>query len=612
MRKVRSKNNNKNGGRTFGIRENAPLILAWSVFPLCVAAVFGGLADGAIPRDWIFSYDTVLPTLLLRDLLGGEISASGWMTGGSPMFFPDYLTVAAGMLFGSGAFIFYFYLAANFLAYAFGWMLVAQKISADKHAHAAAVLAAAAHALLFGYGNEIFGAGLTVPVYRGGILAAFPYCLRLVLDINGGAVSRFYWREILLGVLAALLITGDVLFAAWFVLPAAAALAAARLSARPAARAKYWRWTAACVSGGVVFLILRPVFSHVDRKDISSLPVKTAGETLSLFWEAVMYFAGNNPLLFSIWIMFYIMLAFVCAAVLLPQARRFLFPKKRPGAKKTEKTSGITPAGFAVLFLTCSALLPFAAVVIRGSEVFGEIYNPFTPTELSSAFRYMYPALYLPLFAGWIFILTAAGDFLSAEKRRLAGMFGRAAVWIFAAGMFAAAAPKMWALREPQRMFVFDSPFFACLKETAARENLTAGMADFNAAHVIMAASLGGELKTEKMARVVNMSASQKRTPFIWPYWDITNKNYLLGEFDFILINENRNLIHISLWDDPGNTCAPEENGGRCINITDIIKGGVVRATFGEPRKIVDCGARQIYIYKPPVSLDGFPLGVSK
>ena len=563
-----------------------------------VLAVYGGVADGSNTSMYTSS-DIMATVPILRDVYGeSDYHLSGWRTGVSRFLFPDYFLLHAGYIANLGSLsLFRFYGIALVIISTIGWIMVANKVfGRSLLVWSFVVMATALHLVVMSFGTaDVFSIGFFTLRHHNGLWAILPYLLWSLLVISETAKPNI-WQTAGFAVLLGLSWFSDVIVIVWFILPMAGVLLFAFFAAP--ARVRCWRHLLAAV---IVAYVIRwaissvwPFDASLNTQRFTSFNPAQSTTTLLQMLSTVGDFAAQHPAVFFSWLMFFVLLT---AAIII-----FIRTARKPKSKRQD----IDNATMVALFFALSAAAAPAAAVATGTNIFG------ATSDIATKTRYLHPTMFLPLFAGWVFLLA----FLWRLFPSLRVLTVRQTQWAAVALsvlLVAFAAPKVAALvHDDSRLRLFDLPFFACLQETAQRRNLHAGVASFLFDHPIAAASINKRMGIERMARIGNLNRlGLGERGNLYVSQDTTNRYYEQGDFDFAVVNAHQGTVHLSPWPNESNVCADE---GRlsCIEPVAygfIIDGQAVEDEFGKPAEIVDCGPAALYLYDKPFNLHGLLRG---
>ena len=166
-----------------------------------------------------------------------------------------------------------------------------------------------------------------------------------------------------------------------------------------------------------------------------------------------------------------------------------------------------------------SAAGALGAVVATGNAVPREWYE----VNLNTALRYVLPALYFPLFAGWALLPWRAGLFRV-----------RPAVVVCALSVAAVliAAPKAAAVRG-DALDPFNTAFHQCFNDAAKRLGWRGGIGSVGFTHPLTA-DPGNDVEKMTPAGILRRGAGQSR---FYLDWTVFNRHHFNGEFEFVVVN---------------------------------------------------------------------------
>ena len=543
-----------------------PLLAGGAAMALAMAAVAGGiLQKTAIDRN-IFSGDWLVLQEIFVSTFVHDYPLSGYRIGVAPI----YLQTAVWFLLASflpvEAVWFLCPLVTNALAAA-GWIVVCRRLGGGALAQSGILFACAAQWLLFSYGkNELFYLTIVTPAHMD-TWAATPWLLWASL---GRSRARLCFLFALLAATAA----GDMLIAPWFAAPALIATAFLRWRGLiPARQAAILAATmaAAIVVGRVLHTAFGPYAESGNTGRFFSLTPDLLLETTVQFFV----FASRLATLFwhlgLIWIAFAVLWVFI-------------------GWKIARRSRDAT-AVFIAVFVFFSIVGGPAAMIATGlvhvpADSSDALWNVFEA-------RYMFPALYLPLFAGWPLLLALAG-----WESKIKPSLRHWAPAATAAIAVAVAAPKI----PTESISFFDSPFAVCLRENANRLHWRGGIGSWT---FFRNAIIDPQNPIERGLPVENLSVFGERyqdIPLIVT-WDISNRSHFAGEFQVVAVNHYQGARFAFPPENEAEGCRDE----KCLGqnpISRFVDEETARAVFGEPAEIVECEGVGLFHYDPPIRLD--------
>ena len=561
------------------------LVAAW-------LAALGGLADRTLDLRFLFQLDSLRPWLVFRDaFLTEDYPAQGWRHGVAPFYFPDFAVLwglfAAGLDVREGML---FYALLQPALAAGGWILVCDRLFGKSPGRRAAVLLLQALALLVAAwrGGDLFVAPLMFGM-RGGSWALLPWLLWLLLrtlDAGGAKAGPFHPQKLAAAgaLLAGLVLAAasDLVYASWLLAPSAAALLGL-VALKKCGRGEFALLAAPLVLCVPLGRALHRSFGFRENpgvEGLTSFNPESMGAALSDLSAAFAYGAARNPAEALAWIFFAVAATWLGLSVLrlAPFPARFFAPP--------ESRAGI----FVALFVPLSAGAALGAVVAAGNtaappRVFEIGFN--------SALRYVLPAVYFPLFAGWALLPWRAGLFRLRPLPAACACF---------AAVVLLAAPKALAVRAAA-LEPFGTPFHQCFNAAAGRLGWRGGISQVGLAHQLIA-SPGNDV--EKMAAVEVLRRGAGRSQ-IQIHPAVSNRHYSGGDFQFVVANlMNDRLFEIFF------PRGPEErgcslSGGECkfyFGTGPALDDASIRGAFGDPAEVVECAGLGLYHYDPPIRLD--------
>ena len=547
-----------------------PLLAGGAAMALALAAAAGGILQKTAIDVNILVGDWVSAQALFVSLFVQDYPANGFRGGVAP----HYLELGIWFLLASflpvEAVWFLCPLIIKSLAAA-GWVVVCRRLGGGMLAQSGVLFACAAQWLLFSYGkNELFFLTIT-SVAHIAAWAATPWLLWASL---GYSRARLCFLFALLAAAAA----GDMLIAPWFVVPALVATAFLRWRGLiPARQAVILAATtvAAVVVGRLLHQVFTPFVSSGNEGNYLSLAPDLLFATIVEF----LFFVSRLAVLFwhlgLIWLAFVILWAWV-------------------GWKIARRSRNATAVFISVFVFLSMAGGPAAAIA-------SGLVN--APTDLTDSIghvieaRYMLPALYLPLFAGWPLLLVIAG-----WESKIKPSLRRWAPAAMAASAAAVAAPKI----PTEPISFFDSPFAVCLRENANRLHWRGGIGSFG---FFYNAIIDPQNPIERALPVENLGVLSERyrdIPLV-VVWDGVNRHHFSGEFQVVAVNhykERRFPFPPESEADEcrGEKCSSQNPGG--VQISRFVDAETARAVFGEPAEIIECEGVGLFHYAPPVRLD--------
>ena len=574
----------------------------WFLLVAAAVLVFSILAVYIAYGYYLYAGSDPLAALLsTRDFFAQGNDYAGWRISVAPFLFPDYFIFWIGYLMDAGSFTYWFYMTSIVVVATVGWILLADKIfNRAVTAQVFTLLAVALHCLVMAYdGDGLLRVALFSPIHHNGAWAIFPYLLRLFVDISESPKPD--WRLTLFAFLLGLMLFSDMLIVVWFVAPATAILLFAFFAAP--ARFRCWKHLLAALFVAYIirhmFIAVWPTAFSPNTERFTSFNPEVSLTTASQLLSTLGDFALLYPFLFVCWLAFFVL----SGVVLAPEIRALLASGGRK-AKKTHNRRDMDNATVIAMFFVLSALAAPAAAIATGT-------NAFVGGDIAGRLRYLHPTMYLPLFFGWVCLsslLFRRFPVLQLAQQRTVMKATAMSVLLVGFG----ALPKMMDLAKEPRLGVFDTPFFACLQETAQRRKLRAGIASFIFDHPVAAASIDKELGIERMARIGNLrrlGLGERGSLYVSE--DFTNRYYAQGDFDFAVANAHQGSVYLSPWPRKNKQCADAERLS-CLQPSAygfIIDGQAVEDEFGKPAEIVDCGRAALYIYDKPFNLHGLLRG---
>ena len=564
------------------------LVCAW-------LSVLGAFSDGTLHIQDIFDYDTVRPWLFFRDLFLVEgYPLSGWRHSVAPFYFPDMALFFAlfGLGLGVREGIWLFALLMPALA-AVGWIVACERLFGKSPARRAAVLLLHALGLLFlGWGGEELFLLQAISLYHYGVWALTPWLLWLLLRVmdadqkaKGAAVSPRNLAAsgaLLLALSAAM--ASDSLVLPHFIAPAVLAMLGLVFL-------KQMRGGELLPVCGVLVLsaplgrALHASFGFYEARNTELFTALRPGNLFSApgnLLDLAAYMMIHHPLEFLVWTLFAAALAWRLLAVFRPARARapmFEAPRERRHL-------------FVAMFVPASIAGALAAYYATGKNFPDMAATP----ESGKHLRYVLPALFFPLFAGWA-LLPWKKEFFRLRPGVL--------IPALALGIVLLSAPKALSIRA-QGLDPFDPPFQRCFAQAAARLNWRGGISTFNNKDI---SAWTGAQGVEKIlpVGVIRRGAGQS---FLYLDWIATNRHYFDGAFDFVIVNGygGRAFMELPRGDanDKGLQC-PMSEFNTCVHPGVrplILDDQSIRAVFGDPAEIVECEGVGLYHYDPPIQLD--------
>ena len=572
---------------------------AVAALALAYVAAWGGAAAGTLDMRGVFNFDTVFPWFVFRDLfLSDAWPASGWRRNVSPFDFPETATMWA--LFSAGGLRLALALAPAVYAAlsVVGWILVCDLLYGKSPTRRAVVvlLHIPAFLIIAWRGQDIFSPQLWIN-FRYGTWAVFPWLLWLLLRAvdagdakdNGKEKDAGKARLIRLALLAAglaVMTESDPAVFPWFVAPALFSLLC--LCALKKMRgAEFIRFAAACVVGVAGGFVLRTIPNfHPNRSE---------GEFLGFNAEKFLYALSNMAFEFS-----------DIAARNIPETAAWtafagvalwrLSVALRSGSsgKKSGRSGGVVHSLFGVpdsrthllvaIFVPASAAACVAAVLATGN-----FHQNYWRDNLAPALRYLYPAIYLPLFVGWVLFPWNAPLFRKSGKALAAGVVVVAV---------ALSAPRVVSFNVAA-MDPFASPLQKCFAENARRLGWTGGIAT---SFFTLPFAANPESGAERMMPVGVLRRGSGES-FLYLDWQTTNRHWFGDEFQFVVLNMFNGRV-FGLPPRAADAGCPLEDSAECVPAGHgalFLDDAAARGAFGDPAEIVECAGVGFYHYDPPL-----------
>ena len=556
-------------------------------FLLCLAATYGGIADGAILIRNIIQADSASAFLVCRDWGISSKYVEGWVLGQISFLFPNFMLVCPTLyLSGSVSFTIMFYLAVCALMLAGGWALLAKLIFGATAARFA-VLAIALHLILWAHGGEnIFGYVIGTTSHRNGTWFSLPWLLWLTLKIVFTAApakaktkpKKDLWQRggyhALLTILLGLLIASDLIIVIWFVAPTVFMILMARLFAP-----KYSR----CAPHLLAILFFAYIISVAIKAWIPYGTLGTAAyagrfdriDIIKNEFLSIADFLQVNPILSIVW------LGFILTLVVLV----VYFLRNRKKINFTE----ILP-----IFWIIAAMGGFSVIntVLAHSFV-----NVLESHALALRWRYKWTALYLPLFIGWVFVLPLLADVFSMRKKCAQHLLKITAG--FAVILSGLSIPKIYALSEPERLAFFNTPFFSCMQQVQQKHDLSAGISDIRLNHPMAAGFMENNINIKEMSHGYFYLKHQGKNLVLFDN-HLQNFNYGKTGFDFVVVNGRNGKSIDSIWDKqcrykPKEYC-PGYNGSHLAVFAEHVLQAV-----GQPVAVETCDELEVWVYDTPI-----------
>ena len=560
-------------------------------------AALGGFSDGTLSVLWIFELDTLRPWLVFYDMFLSDYPVTGWRHAVSPYYFPDLAMAGAAYAvtpdFRAGTFL----CALLMPAFAAGgWILVCDRLFGKSPVRRAAVLLlhAAPLLILAWRGPDLFVIQ-TMLTSRYGVWAFLPWLLWLLMrtldagdnggDKRGAKTTPLHPKKLaaagglLFGLVWAL--ASDLTFLPWLVAPAGFALLCLVFLKRMRV-GEFALFVVVLALASPLGRALHRGFGFAENRNTdwrTSFNPERSLQGLSDLGGAVVYAASRNPVEALVWIVFVVFAVWHGFAALRPSralARWLDAPRLRSHL-------------FVALFVPLSAAGALGAVALTGNAVPREWWDG---AGLNTALRYVLPALYFPLFAGWALLPWRAGLFRV-----------RPAVVVCALSVAAVliAAPKAAAVRG-DALDPFNTAFHQCFNDAAKRLGWRGGIGSVGFTHPLTA-DPGNDVEKMTPAGILRRGAGQSR---FYLDWTVFNRHHFNGEFEFVVVNGfggralgafPRAGVRGCELSDLGS-CEPPQPAAL------ILDEGSVRAAFGDPAEVVDCEGMGLYHYDPPIALD--------
>ena len=567
------------------------LVAAW-------LAALGGFSDGTLSVAIWFDFDTVRPWLVLRDFFQTDAyPPRGWRHGVPPYYVPDYVILtplfAAGLDVRAGMVI---YSLLQPVAGAVGWILVCDHLFGKSPARRAAVLLLQALTLLLAAwrGGDFFLLQ-TMVASRYGSWAFVPWVIWLflrALDADGGAARRAAPKgalldakkrlavgALLIGLILAL--ASDLVAVSWLLAPAMAALLCL-VYVKKMRAPEFLLFAAVLVLCVPLGRGLHRSFGFSENRGtgaFTSINFERMGTALSDLAGAFAFGAARNPAEALAWTAFAVVAVWRGWAVFRRSRflERFFIPPESRGEL------------FAALLVPLSAAAALGAVVATGNAVPRIWYE----ISLNTALRYVLPALYFPLFVGWVLLPWRAELF---RVRPLP------AVSALCAAVVLLSAPKALAIRA-DALDAFNTPFYKCFNDAANRLGWKGGVANASMTHPLTA-NPGNPVERMLPVGVLRRGAGQSR---FYLDWQNFNRHHFNGDFQFVVSNGFNGRIFDYLPRVPEDRGCLMSGEGECQSRQPpalILDDASIRGAFGDPAEIVECAGMGLYHYDPPIRLD--------
>ena len=585
------------GGKFGAAGVGLPLLCA-AALVLAYVAALAGVAPGNPDSRGLgaFNSDAVpFPWFVFRDIfLSDAWPASGWRRNVSPFDFPE--TAALWALWG----VFGDIRAGLWLAPAVyislsagGWMLVCDALYGKSPARRAAVILLHIPALLTlaWRGPDVFSPQLWVN-FRHGTWTVLPWLVWLLLRAmenfpRGKGPLRGRGRLAALAAALAVMVESDPAVLPWFVAPALFSLACV-VWLKKMRGAEFARIAAACgagVAGGFLLRKIPPFQPHRSEGEYLGFNADQMAYAFSNLVAETSDLAARNIPEAAAWLAFVAVALWRLADVFRPAKKsagglpRALFGASGPGDSRTRL--------FMAVFVPASAAACVAAVLATGN-----FHQNYWRDNLAPALRYLYPAVYFPLFVGWALLPWDAPLFRKNGRALAAG---------FAVLALLLAAPRAMsfsvAAADP-----FNSPLQKCFAENARRLGWKGGIATW---FFSLPFAANPESGAERMMPVGVLRRGAGES-LLYLDWQVSNRHWFAGEFQFVVLNMFNGRA-FGLPPEAGDLGCPAEEPSPCVpegHGALFLDEAAARGALGEPAEVVECAGVGFYHYDPPLRFD--------
>lgn len=546
------------------IRTDIPHILAAGAFVCSVFALLGSIASGHINPHLFFTSDELALIVQLEDWLAGTPLSSINVAVG--VYLPDYIAVFLlhKIVSGNPALVVYGFVVLLILFSTFGWILLAGEVFGHGKAVRSVTFSVCASAFLcVSYYPDPFRV-VVHPAYHTTAFAILPFALCLLLRAVYSQ-RRSVWKLTALFLLP--VVVSDRIFIPWFVIPAFAAALLNKNCGRAAYRAK--PLLALACGSAVLFAIVKFYFQISGFKLVYVSPEQTFFD----FVHASFYnfFVWWLPRITSIYTGFAV-LWLVWAAWMAHLVRREADAKTR----------------FVLIFLLAAAIFPVVSLIASG--LYGFVIGV---PEHHGVVRYFIPAIFIPLFFGWIFPMGV----LRGGRLKTAFSAALSVCVIFLS------VPRISGLENARSLAGYYPETVRCFDEAAEKHNLESGLSSFWFSGYLRALSKRKPQISPVMRFLERNPDGTRKHLFdnVHQNWEIAR-----GTFDFFFANKE---THPPMQD----SCGGDIRSPRCQNYprpkdslwTQTLDAPEFAKLVGEtPTAKLRCGINEIYVFKnPPLRL---------
>lgn len=438
------------------LKNKSITIAAWLLVGATLAGVYIGLVEGKFSRFHNFySADILYLPALYNDLASGR-GAVGWEPPTVPFLFPDFPIYAViQVLLGNFHLSIVFFGVIQYILFTIGLVMISNQVFGRRpQIHFLVLIAAIFTGLLFIMADGNFSALMPVFIsafHFGAFLSAI-FSLYLVLKMlrtGPGLTVTYGVQSGVLFLIAFLAIASDALFLVHFLVPALFGLWLLLLTARISSRQLFYFYVTLVPAAPLGYWLNRALMIYRFDRPQNELSLKTiadnvvrAKQGLILAWTQGQWFPkAMVPWFTLIWILFILLTVFISIRLLFSRAGRR--PKKpRPRGRHffvAAISSGLSVSVlFILLFehgyvfwglfaLTAGFLWKFSKIeeMPETGEESNTLYlmmfflsmllvavGSYLVSGVRPHARYFLPALLVPLFFGWPFLLASLKTFM--------------------------------------------------------------------------------------------------------------------------------------------------------------------------------------------------------
>ena len=496
----------------------------------------------------------------------------------APYYFPDWSLwfILASLLPYEAVYVLYCFI---FLVIsAVGWVFVCRQLGASSAFQSAAVFAHVLQILLLTYsGNEIFML-LVTPNFHTGIWIFMPWLLWAFL--NGSWVGKTT-----LFILVALLALSDLIVLPWFVGPFFVAVGIVWWRGGFSSRRvleSYAIVALAAVVGRSLFNLYMPFAESQDTSNFLSIKIAPVFSHLAIQVTGLLVLAGQYGWLAAIWLLFVALALFVFV-------RHFYAEEVDPNFL------------FMLTFILTAVLISVAAPALTGKVGFLRVFPQgldFSYFNVLEIGRHIHPALYLPLFVGWPFLIFIGSRWLGSLIPIRSFHFSVVSLVV----CVVAAIPGVVRSRDFQNFSPLETPYAVCVRKAARRLGWTGGIGIYGFWNQAVV-DPENPIKQNMVVNNIEFFRNAYKEKSLWVMWDATNRHWYSGEFQVVAVDKYKGRRFFAPPRRQEDGCLLDSQCAQYVPSRSLDEK-TVRGVFGDPQEIVECEGVALFHYDPPLIYD--------